>query len=197
MFDLPDDVERQVQLESGASSGDVRGKRGFDIVCAALLLLPLAVVALCLAVLNPVLNPGPVFFRQIRMGRNCAPFVALKFRTMTVRDDGNRGAFDAVELARVTCLGWFLRRTRVDELPQILNVLCGEMSMIGPRPDAYGHAQVYLRDIPGYRRRHKVRPGITGYAQTEVGYVETLADMQRKVAADLAYLADPSWRMDL
>jgi lipopolysaccharide/colanic/teichoic acid biosynthesis glycosyltransferase len=94
-------------------------------------------------------------------------------------------------------LGRFLRRSRLDELPQILNVLRGEMSLIGPRPDTFEHACVYLREIPGYAARHQVMPGISGYAQTEVGYVDGLDGIHRKVAADHYYLKHASFALDL
>ena len=172
-------------------------KRSFDVSVALGLLLPMLLTALVLWVLNPFLNPGPVFFRQDRMGKRCRKFVAWKFRTMRVVPNKCRGAFDPLEAGRVSRFAGWMRKIRLDELPQIMNVLRGEMSMIGPRPDAYTHACVYLRQIPGYVDRHAVRPGISGLAQTEVGYVETRADVQRKVAADLQYISNWSFRMDL
>ena len=175
----------------------LRLKRGFDLVLAGLLLLPLGMIALVLVAINPVMNKGPLIFRQQRMGQGCRPFVAFKFRTMCDENGGTRGPYDAVELERVSALGHVLRRLRIDELPQIINVLRGEMSMIGPRPDAYTHACAYLRDVQGYADRYILRPGISGYAQTEVGYVEARADMWRKVAADLYYLRHRSFWLDL
>ena len=197
MFDFLEDTGLPVTQGGVTPTQGPRVKRGVDLVLAGLLLVPLMAVALGLLVLNPFLNPGPVVFRQLRMGQGRQPFVAYKFRTMTGFDRGARGAFDAVEAARVTGFGRFLRRSRIDELPQIINVLRGEMSMIGPRPDAFAHAQQYLRDVPGYAQRCRLRPGISGYAQTEVGYVETRADLARKVAADLYYARHMSLRLDL
>ncbi len=197
MFDFPEGSRIGVVQPVEAQRVHWPVKRGIDLVLAGFLLVPLLAVALGLLVLNPFLNPGPVVFRQQRMGQGCQPFVAFKFRTMTGFDRGARGAFDAVEAARLTGFGRFLRRSRIDELPQIINVLRGEMSMIGPRPDALAHAQLYLRDVPGYAQRCRLRPGISGYAQTEVGYVETRADLARKVAADLYYARHMSLRLDL
>ena len=169
----------------------------FDMLGAVLLLLPMLVAAAALLLLNPFFNPGPLWFVQNRMGYRCRAFPAIKFRSMTVRSVRHRGAFDPLETERITLLGRIIRRSRIDELPQIINVLRGEMSLIGPRPDAYDHAQVYLQNVPGYRRRHDVLPGITGLAQTEVGYVEGLAGLRRKVDADLRYMSNPTLRLEL
>lgn len=197
MFDFVNTAKTAVPpVETGLQPG-LGLKRGFDVIVAAVLLVPLMVTMVGLAVLNPFFNPGPVFFRQRRMGQGCRPFVALKFRTMRGSDGAARGAFDEVETNRVSRLGHLLRGMRIDELPQIINVLRGEMSMIGPRPDALAHAEAYVRDVPGYVLRYRLRPGISGYAQTEVGYVETREALQRKVAADLYYLAHRSFRFDL
>ena len=116
---------------------------------------------------------------------------------MLVADPAARGAFDALETDRINFLGRLIRGTRIDELPQIINVLRGEMSLIGPRPDSYDHACVYVREIPGYADRHHVMPGISGFAQTEVGYVDGLDGIKRKVAADTYYIANASFWFDL
>ncbi len=172
-------------------------KRLFDRCVALVLLVVLVPVGAVLVVLNPFLNDGPLIFRQDRMGYHCRRFPAFKFRTMRQATGRLRGAFDALEADRITVLGRFLRKSRLDELPQIINVLRGEMSLIGPRPDSYDHACVYLRDIAGYAERHSVRPGISGLAQTEVGYVDGIDGIRRKVAADLHYIAHASFRLDL
>ena len=172
-------------------------KRAFDVAVALALLPVLVLVAVVLWCLNPFCNHGPVFYRQERMGLGCRPFAILKFRTMDSRSAGARGAYAPVEVTRITRLGVLLRRARLDELPQIVNVLRGEMSMIGPRPDTYANALVYLREVPGYRARHLVLPGISGLAQTECGYAESAGDIARKVAADLRYLDRASLGFDL
>ena len=197
MFDLVESEGFYARTKRADAQRGLGLKRGFDILVAGALLPPLMLFALALALLNPLLNPGPVFFRQARMGQNCHPFVALKFRTMHGVDRGDRGAFDALEAGRVSRLGHLLRRLRIDELPQVINVLRGEMSMIGPRPDALAHAQAYLRSVPDYALRYRLRPGISGYAQIAVGYVDTREAVLRKVAADLHYLAHRSFRFDL
>ena len=123
------------------------GKAAFDVVLSLVLLAPLTAIAIFLAAANPFFNAGPLVFRQTRMGQDCRPFTALKFRTMAADRRNARGAFDALEVHRITTFGRFLRRTRLDELPQIINVLRGEMSLIGPRPDSYDHACVYLKQM--------------------------------------------------
>jgi lipopolysaccharide/colanic/teichoic acid biosynthesis glycosyltransferase len=172
-------------------------KRFFDITVSLLLLVPMISTALALVVLNQFLNPGPLFYRQERMGQGCKPFMAIKFRTMLPADKIERGPFDALEVDRITRLGQILRKTRLDELPQAINVLMGEMSLIGPRPDYFEHAKVYVGTVPGYRERHIVRPGISGYAQIEVGYAAELETLQRKVSADLFYIRNASILFDL
>lgn len=172
-------------------------KRAFDIGVSLVLLVPLVVIAVCLIPLNRIFNRGSLLFVQDRMGFHCKAFRAVKFRTMRVPAGRHRGAFDQLETDRITPLGHFLRRTRIDELPQILNVLRGEMSLIGPRPDSYEHACIYLAQVAGYWARHDVMPGISGYAQTQIGYVDGIAGVKDKVAADLYYIANATFRFDL
>jgi lipopolysaccharide/colanic/teichoic acid biosynthesis glycosyltransferase len=171
-------------------------KRVFDIALSIALLPVLAILIVCLIVLNPSMNRGGLFFVQQRMGRDCSPFNAYKFRTMTEASCVTRGPNDPLERDRITRLGGFLRSTRLDEVPQILNVLKGDMSLIGPRPDYYDHAVAYLDVIQGYRERHMVRPGISGLAQTEIGYVEGLDATRNKVKADLYYITHAGFALE-
>ena len=180
-----------------AGAGYLAAKRGLDLAGAAVLLIPFALAALVLLGLNPWLNRGGLFFVQERMGQHGRPFRAWKFRTMAAADSIERGAFDPLDRHRITPLGHLLRRARVDELPQVLNVLKGEMSLIGPRPDYLPHARVYCDTVPGYRERHAVKPGISGYAQTEVGYVDGPEGLRAKVQADLHYVRHAGFRLDL
>jgi lipopolysaccharide/colanic/teichoic acid biosynthesis glycosyltransferase len=173
------------------------GKRTFDVVLSLLLLPVVALFGVVLFLVNPFLNRGPVFYIQPRMGRGCRAFSAIKFRTMRPAMRVLRQADDPLELDRITPLGHFLRRSRIDELPQVVNVLRGEMSLIGPRPDYFHHARRYMRSVPGYRRRHDVRPGISGLAQTDLGYVDCTEGTRRKVALDLRYVEEMSLRLDL
>lgn len=172
------------------------GKRVFDVVLSLLFLPPLLLIALGLLLLNPLFNRGPLLYTQARMGRHCQPFTAVKFRTMLAASGPLRGPDEPLERHRITRLGRFLRKSRLDELPQVFNVLKGEMSLIGPRPDALYHAQEYIEIIPGYRERHAVRPGISGLAQTEIGYAEGIEATRRKVRADLYYIEHSGLAME-
>ncbi len=154
-------------------------------------------VAVLLLVLNPWINPGPLLFRQTRMGRNLEPFNAIMFRSVLPSDENTRAADDPIEIERITRLGSLIRRTRIDELPQVLNVLRGEMSMIGPRPDSFEHACCFLTEIPEYRARHAVLPGISGLAQVTLGYAEGIDATRAKVKADLAYIRNASAALEL
>jgi lipopolysaccharide/colanic/teichoic acid biosynthesis glycosyltransferase len=172
-------------------------KRVFDVFVSLALLPVLFVAGFALLVLNPFYNRGSLLFIQTRMGQDCKPFRAIKFRSMVEVDAVARRADDPLEHDRITPLGMLLRKSRLDELPQILNVLVGQMSLIGPRPDFYDHAIVYLDVVPGYRERHAMKPGISGLAQTELGYIEGLAATERKAAVDIYYIRNASLRLDL
>jgi len=172
-------------------------KRGCDIVFAVLALPVVLLAALALLVANPFWNPGPVLFRQTRMGRNCRPFTALKFRSMRETSKATRGPGDPVEHDRITPLGRFLRRSRIDEIPQFINILRGDMSLIGPRPDFWDHAVHFVDSVPGYQARHVVRPGITGLAQVHLGYAEGLEATFKKVRYDLEYIQKISPKIEL
>lgn len=184
-----------VGQRSGSRQRYLAAKRGFDVVVAVLALPVVVLVAAALCVINPIWNRGPLLHVQPRMGRRCRPFRPLKFRTMQVAAI-TRGPDDPLEIDRITPLGRFLRRTRIDELPQFVNVFLGQMSLIGPRPDYWGHAVHYLQTVPGYRRRHIVRPGITGLAQVDGGYAEGIDATATKTRHDLRYLAEAGFRMD-
>ena len=171
-------------------------KRLFDVTVAALGLPFVAVIGIFLLFLNPFWNPGPLLFRQVRMGRNGQPITVFKFRSMTESAGTVRGPDDPVELDRITRLGAWLRRTRIDELPQFVAVLVGDMSLVGPRPDCLDHAEAYTRIVPGYRARHAVRPGISGYAQVRLGYAEGFELTARKTMLDLEYIARAGWRLE-
>jgi len=165
-------------------------KRVFDVSFSLLLFIPFLICAAALLILNPFWNAGTLFYTQRRMGKDCKPFTAIKFRSMRAVAKVTRGAEDPIELDRITHLGRFIRQSRIDELPQILNVLKGDMSLIGPRPDYYTHAEAYLGQIPDYQARHVVRPGISGLAQVDVGYVEGTGGTRTKVRADLRYIKE-------
>lgn len=164
-----------------------RSKAVADVLGAILLLPVVAILCGVLLVLNPLFNPGPLFFRQHRMGRNCMPFVALKFRTM-FEAAHERGPNDPVEKDRITPLGRILRRMGLDELPQAINVLRGDMSLIGPRPDCVEHAECFLDSIPEYGHRYCIRPGMSGLSQIKLGYAVGTEATRAKAATDLDYI---------
>ena len=173
-----------------------RSKRVFDVVLTIAGAPVVLAVGSALLLANPVVNRGPLLFWQRRMGRGGRPFWAAKFRTMRPEDGAARGPDDPVEEDRITPLGRFLRRSRLDELPQFWNVLRGEMSLIGPRPDIYEHALHYAAEVPGYAERHSVRPGISGYAQVTLGYVEGSAFTYRKALKDRVYIEHACWALE-
>jgi lipopolysaccharide/colanic/teichoic acid biosynthesis glycosyltransferase len=172
-------------------------KRIFDIILSLLLLPLLFTIGIILLVFNLFFNQGRLLFIQKRMGKNCEIFFAIKFRTMTHVKEITRKCDDPIEINRITPLGKVLRKMRIDELPQILNVLKGDMSLIGPRPDYYMHALEYLKNIEGYRERHAIRPGITGLSQIRLGYVETLEAMSKKTSIDNYYIQNLSYINEL
>ena len=175
-------------------------KRTIDVV-ACLILIPILIVPMLLvALLIRLDSPGPALFRQERMGYQGHPFRVVKFRTMAERpdiEDERAAAITRSDDDRITKLGRFLRRSRIDELPQIVNVLRGEMSWIGPRPEALSLSQWYERELPFYGYRHIVRPGITGWAQVNQGHVAELDDVHVKLHYDFYYIKHFSAWLDM
>ena len=174
-------------------------KRAFDIGLASLTLLLMWPVLTAIALSIKVSSAGPVLFKQRRYGLNAEEILVYKFRTMTVCEDGSVVSQATKQDNRVTRLGAFLRRTSLDELPQIFNVLEGKMSFVGPRPHAIAHNEEYRKLISGYMIRHKVRPGITGWAQVNGlrGETSTVDKMHERVQYDLDYLKNWSLKLDL
>jgi len=174
-------------------------KRFSDIVFSALLILLLWPVMLAIASVVKLSSPGPVIFKQRRYGLYGERIRVYKFRTMTVCEDRDQVTQARRDDPRVTKFGSFLRRTSLDELPQLFNVLFGSMSLVGPRPHAVTHNEEYRKLIDGYMLRHKVRPGITGWAQVNGfrGETETLDKMKRRVEFDLHYLRNWSLALDI
>jgi putative colanic acid biosynthesis UDP-glucose lipid carrier transferase len=174
-------------------------KRVFDVVLASIALVFASPVLLAVALAIKKSSPGPILFKQRRYGLNGEEILVYKFRSMTVCEDGSVVAQATEKDSRVTPLGAFLRRTSLDELPQILNVLEGKMSFVGPRPHAVAHNEEYRKLIKGYMIRHKVRPGITGWAQVNGlrGETPTVDKMHRRVQYDLDYLKNWSLWLDL
>ena len=144
-------------------------------------------------------SPGPVLFRQRRYGLNGDEIYIYKFRSMRVCEDNDEVVQATRDDQRVTRVGRFLRRTSMDELPQIFNVLQGKMSIVGPRPHAVAHNEQYRRLISGYMIRHKVRPGITGWAQVNGlrGETDTVEKMRARIEYDIEYLSNWSLWLDI
>jgi len=174
-------------------------KRGSDIVMSSGILLALAPVLLAIGLAVKLSSPGPMIFKQRRYGQDGEEIVVYKFRSMTVAEDGPHIPQAQRGDKRITPLGAFLRKTSLDELPQFINVLQGRMSIVGPRPHAVAHNEIYRKLIKGYMVRHKVKPGITGWAQVNGyrGETDTLEKMQGRIDHDLDYLRNWSLKLDL
>jgi putative colanic acid biosynthesis UDP-glucose lipid carrier transferase len=174
-------------------------KRLEDIVIGSMILMVIAIPMLIIGIGVRLTSPGPALFRQRRYGLNGEVIDVIKFRSMTVMEDGDEIKQATRDDERITRLGAFLRRTNLDELPQFLNVIGGSMSIVGPRPHAIAHNELYRKKVQGYMLRHKVKPGITGWAQVNGwrGETDTLEKMERRVEHDLDYIRNWSLLWDL
>jgi putative colanic acid biosynthesis UDP-glucose lipid carrier transferase len=173
-------------------------KRLSDILLASLALVALTPLMLAAAAAVRLTSKGPVLFRQRRYGLNGEEILVYKFRTMSVCEDGGQILQAVKHDHRCTRVGAFLRRTSIDELPQLYNVLQGTMSVVGPRPHAVAHNEQYRKLVSGYMMRHKVRPGITGWAQVNGlrGETDTVEKMRQRVNLDLEYVKNWSLGLD-
>jgi len=173
-------------------------KRGLDIVAASIGLLITGPVILATAALIKLTSPGPAFYSQRRVGRNGRVFTVHKLRSMRADAERDTGPVWADRTdARVTPIGRFLRRSRLDELPQFWNILTGDMSLVGPRPERPEFVQSLTREIPFYGQRHTVKPGLTGWAQVRYTYGATVEDAIEKLQYDLYYIKHMSLALDL
>ena len=195
--DIGDTVAIELQ-RAALSPTEQAFKRGIDIVLSGIGLIILSPILLAAAIAVRLDSPGPALFRQTRHGFNGRPFRIYKFRTMTVMENG-----DVVEQAkksdkRVTRVGRWLRRYSIDELPQLLNVFLGDMSLVGPRPHASAHERYFTSAIEKYAFRHHVKSGITGWAQVHGarGETDTLDKMERRVELDIWYINNWSIWLD-
>ena len=179
------------------SNGTV--KRVSDFILALLILILVSPLLLGIAIAVKAGSPGPVIFKQRRYGLDGEEILVYKFRSMSVCEDGGSIRQAQKNDSRITPLGAFLRKTSLDELPQFINVLQGRMSIVGPRPHAVAHNELYRTLIKGYMIRHKVKPGITGWAQVNGyrGETDTLDKMQGRIDYDLDYLRNWSLKLDL
>jgi putative colanic acid biosynthesis UDP-glucose lipid carrier transferase len=186
-------------LETPFTGTNALVKRISDIVIASAILVLISPLLLAIAIGVKLSSPGPVIFKQRRNGLDGEEIVVYKFRSMTTRDDGPVVKQAIKDDPRITKFGAFLRRTSLDELPQFFNVLQGRMSIVGPRPHAVAHNEMYRELIKAYMVRHKVKPGITGWAQVNGfrGETETVEKMRGRVEYDLEYLRNWSLALDL
>jgi putative colanic acid biosynthesis UDP-glucose lipid carrier transferase len=174
-------------------------KRLLDVVLGSVALAFAAVPMACIALAVKLSSPGPVFFRQKRYGLDGRPIDVWKFRSMRVCENGPVVTQATKDDPRITRVGAFIRKTSLDELPQLFNVLEGTMSLVGPRPHANAHNEQYRKQIQGYMLRHKVKPGITGLAQVSGwrGETDTLDKMERRIECDHQYIRDWSPWLDV
>lgn len=181
-------------------SAYMTAKHVFDWIVAFLAVVVLSPLLILLAIVIRLDSPGPAIFRQTRIGSRGAPFTVFKFRTMMARaptQDTRSAAMTQSDDKRITRLGAILRKSRIDELPQLLNVLKGEMSWIGPRPEAEVLSRWYEAELPFYRYRHTVRPGITGWAQVNQGHVAEIQEVLSKLHYDFYYIKNYSPWLDM
>jgi Undecaprenyl-phosphate glucose phosphotransferase len=186
-------------LRRPLSAFDLFLKRCFDLIVATTGLIVLSPFMLLVALAIKLDSPGPVLFRQTRHGFNKTRIRVFKFRTMTAVENGSQFRQAVRNDPRITRVGRLLRRTNIDELPQLLNVLLGQMSIVGPRPHATAHNKMFENRIGSFARRHNVKPGLTGWAQVNGcrGETDTLDKMERRVELDLQYIDNWSFFFDL
>ena len=198
-FDYVGDIPVVAMNESPFVGIDGVVKSASDFILALVILILLLPFMLCIALAVKVTSPGPIIFKQRRYGLNGEEIVVYKFRSMTVAEDGPNVVQAKKNDQRFTKIGAFLRRTSLDELPQFINVLQGRMSIVGPRPHAVAHNELYRKLIKGYMLRHKAKPGITGWAQVNGwrGETEELDKMKGRIEHDLYYLKNWSIWLDL
>lgn len=169
----------------------------FDFIFSVIALILLSPLIALIALGVKLTSPGPVFYTQDRVGQKGQLFKIIKFRTMVDAAESQSGIVWAQKSdPRLTQFGKFLRDHHLDELPQFLNVIKGEMSIIGPRPERPYFVDQFSESIPGYTRRHAIKPGITGLAQTRQNYDVTLDDVKRKLAMDVMYIKQMCWIVD-
>jgi putative colanic acid biosynthesis UDP-glucose lipid carrier transferase len=187
----------RVAQDTGYAHG--LAKRILDLALAIPALILLSPLMLILSILIRAGSQGPAMFRQTRLGLNGAPFQILKFRTMTVLENGPVIKQAELNDSRVTKVGAWMRRLSLDELPQLINVINGDMSLIGPRPHALAHDRFYGREIAGYDLRQSVKPGISGWAQVHGhrGATVTISRMRERLSYDVWYSRNASFALDV
>lgn len=172
-------------------------KRFIDITASLLALLILAPFLLVIAILVKLSSPGPIIFKQVRIGIHGQPFNIYKFRSMGLNAEDDGPQLSSRNDPRITSIGVFMRRTRMDELPQFFNVVKGDMSLVGPRPEREHFINEIMKEAPHYRHLHKVRPGISSWGQVKYGYAENVDEMIQRLKYDILYIENMSLAVDL
>ncbi|NNE41231.1 MAG: sugar transferase [Marinicaulis sp.] len=172
-------------------------KRAMDIAVSLALIGFLAPLLLLTAIAIKLDSRGPLLYRQCRVGYRGREFSVYKFRSMTIDAEKNGPQYASKNDARITRVGWFIRKTRIDEIPQTINVLRGEMSFVGPRPERPEFVQELEKEIPHYQKRHLVKPGITGWAQVRYEYAASVEGAREKLKFDLFYIKNFSPLFDI
>ena len=172
-------------------------KRAFDVVASVAMLIILLPVYLLVSLLVWFTSEGPIFYRQERIGLHGIPFKIIKFRTMHVYAENETPQLSLDNDPRVTKVGRFLRKYRLDELPQFWNILRGEMSIVGPRPERRYFINQIEEKAPYYCMIYKIRPGLTSWGPIRVGYTDTLDKMVRRLNYDIVYIENMSLRLDI
>lgn len=198
-MDQIDDIPVVAVCETPFTGFNGMVKRLADILFSAAILILISPVLVAIAIGVKMSSPGPIIFKQRRYGLDGQEILVYKFRSMTVTEDGAQVTQATKNDQRVTKFGAFLRKSSLDELPQFINVLQGRMSVVGPRPHAVSHNEMYRKLIKGYMIRHKVKPGITGWAQVNGlrGETETLDKMKARIDYDLDYLRNWNPKLDM
>jgi lipopolysaccharide/colanic/teichoic acid biosynthesis glycosyltransferase len=172
-------------------------KRCFDVLFSLLVMIPGFPVFVILAICTKFSSKGPVFYRQERIGRNHKPFNIYKFRSMFVNSEQGGPMLSKDRDPRITKWGLFLRKSRLDELPQFWNVLKGDMSIVGPRPERQYFIEQLIEESPNYKKLFKLKPGLTSMGQVNYGYAENVQEMRDRVRYDLIYLRNINFNNDM
>ena len=171
-------------------------KRVIDIVASALFLLIFFPVYAMIALMVKLSSPGPIFYKQERIGRHGKPFYIYKFRSMFIDAEKAGPSLSSDFHPRITSWGRFMRKVRLDELPQFWNVIIGDMSLVGPRPERQFFIDQIVKIAPHYKHLHRVRPGITSLGQVKYGYASSVDEMVRRLKFDILYIENMSLAMD-
>jgi len=171
-------------------------KRLIDLVASALVLILLSPLYILLAIRVKMSSPGPIFYKQERIGKNGKPFAIIKYRSMVIDAEASGPALSSDDDPRITKWGRVMRKWRLDEIPQFYNVLKGEMSLVGPRPERQFYIDQLIEIAPAYRHLQKVKPGITSWGMVKFGYAENLSEMTERMRYDLLYIENMSLAID-